>query len=566
MRHAAHRDEKTYARSYQSKVSVVDGQASFLGMPKQREHQELFRGYSFRLGPHQSPWLPKEVVSELERNSTWRMLQESLQDSDISNNRDRRQKIYDQLRRLRDDLKKQYWIKRSTDSQEATQYLFESPFQQTRKLMPSRNSLAELLFMKGNLREPQGRQAMQDLIDLCRQKRYDTTCPNLTESHTQCTHCGKQSPQYGSHSIRLNRAVTDHCACRSRTVNWLLHLYVCRETYFRRQGQFARFCWICFQWTMDRDVWTDHCESHLRQLPYRCDLQIFRKTIAHPGLCPACLGKESWAPEKRMTQFCQYSAWLRHVQSHLPGPLSTGGRCCHPRCHDSTPLASNSEIRDHWIDVHRIPSDVFSTQTGPKPGKKRSRSTIESSDESSEDLGPTASDVDSFVSYTAESFKLKPKGRYTGLARHGMDAMYDQHSPSQEDDSSSLKSDLDSDQPSKSAPNDDEMLSPSAKNSSTSGEILEQVSRRSSLTAHNNESCVGVYEDTDSDAEWEVQAITDSRMDPCRGFLYRVVWVGDWDDSWEPPTMLSCPDLVDDFHKCNPKKPSLTMGDRLEKE
>ena len=109
--------------------------------------------------------------------------------------------------------------------------------------------------------------------------------------------------------------------------------------------------------------------------------------------------------------------------------------------------------------------------------------------------------------------------------------MYDQHSPSHEDDSTSLKSDLDSDQPSISAANDDEMLSPSAKNSSTSGDILKYVSQRSSLTAHSNESCVGVDEDTDSDAEWEVQAITDSKMDPCRGFLYRVVWVGDWDDS-----------------------------------
>ena len=313
MRHAAHRDEKTYPRSYQSKVSTVDGQASFLGMPKQREHQELFRGYSFRLDPYHSPWLPKEVVSELEHNSTWRMLQESLQNSDISNDRNQRQKIYDQLRRLRDDAKRHYWTKRSTDSQDATHCPFESPFRQTRKLMPSRDSLARLLFMKGNLREPQGRQAMQDLIDLCRQKRYDTTCPNLTDSHTQCTHCGKHAPPYGPHSMRSNRAVTNHCTCRSRTVAWLLHLYVCRETHFRRQGQFARFCWICFQWTMDRDAWTDHCQSHLRQLPYRCDLQIFRKTIAHPGLCPACLGKESWASEKRMTQFCQYSAWLRHV-------------------------------------------------------------------------------------------------------------------------------------------------------------------------------------------------------------------------------------------------------------
>ena len=28
--------------------------------------------------------------------------------------------------------------------------------------------------------------------------------------------------------------------------------------------------------------------------------------------------------------------------------------------------------------------------------------------------------------------------------------------------------------------------------------------------------------------------------------------------------MLSCPDLVDDFHQSNPKKVSLTMGNQLE--
>ena len=183
-----------------------------------------------------------------------------------------------------------------------------------------------------------------------------------------------------------------------------------------------------------------------------------------------------------------------------------------------------------------------------------------------EDFGPKASDVDSFVSYTAESFKLKAKGRYAGLARHGTDAMYDQYSPSQEDDSTSLMGNFNSDQPSISLANDYEMLSPGAENSSTRGRLHEHVSRRSSFTAHSNESSVSIDGDTDSDAEWEVQAITDSKIDPHRGFLYRVVWVGDWDDSWEPPAMLSCPDLVNDFHQCNPKKPSLTTGDQLEKE
>ena len=82
--------------------------------------------------------------------------------------------------------------------------------------------------------------------------------------------------------------------------------------------------------------------------------------------------------------------------------------------------------------------------------------------------------------------------------------MYDQYSPSYKDDSTSLKSDLDSNQPLISVANDDEMLFPSAKNSLMSKEILEYILRRLSLTAHSNESSVGFNEDTDSNVEWEV--------------------------------------------------------------
>ena len=75
--------------------------------------------------------------------------------------------------------------------------------------------------------------------------------------------------------------------------------------------------------------------------------------------------------------------------------------------------------------------------------------------------------------------------------------------------------------------NDYEMLSPGTENVSTRGRIHEYVLRRLSFTAHSNESSVGVDGDSDSDAKWEVQVITDSKIEPYRGFLYRVVWVGD---------------------------------------
>ena len=317
---------------------------------------------------------------------------------------------------------------------------------------------------------------------------------------------------------------------------------------------------------MGRDAWADHCQSHLQNLPYRCDLQIFRKVIAHPGLCPACLGQESWASEKRMTQFCQYNTWLKHLQSHLRGPLRAGGHCRHPRCHDSAPLATSSDLEDHWINIHRIPGDIFSTRNASKPGTKRSRPTVDSSDEYSGGPGPGAPELDSFVSYTAESFKRKRKGNRTCLPSHGADKMYDQHGHGQEDNSTLSMGHVRSDQCTIASVAHDETLHSSADDSSARQESREHVLSCSLPTSYDTDDGGSVDRDTDSDVEWEVEAITDSKVDTCRGFLYRVVWVGDWKDSWEAPAMLSCPDLLEDFHRCNPEKPSPEMEDRLEEE
>ena len=65
--------------------------------------------------------------------------------------------------------------------------------------------------------------------------------------------------------------------------------------------------------------------------------------------------------------------------------------------------------------------------------------------------------------------------------------------------------------------------------------------------------------------EWEVNRILDSKVDRRRkgpGLLYLVEWKG-FDNtpdatSWEPPEHLAhAPDLVQDFHRVYPDKPSL---------
>ena len=54
--------------------------------------------------------------------------------------------------------------------------------------------------------------------------------------------------------------------------------------------------------------------------------------------------------------------------------------------------------------------------------------------------------------------------------------------------------------------------------------------------------------------EWQVKAIVDCKIDKERGFLYRINWKGDYEDTWEPPSHLNCDELVKAFHLRHPNK------------
>lgn len=56
------------------------------------------------------------------------------------------------------------------------------------------------------------------------------------------------------------------------------------------------------------------------------------------------------------------------------------------------------------------------------------------------------------------------------------------------------------------------------------------------------------------DEEWEVQDMIDCRLDRRGGLPYRVVWIGDREDTWEPSQLLSYPELVRAFHVAHPHK------------
>jgi hypothetical protein len=83
-------------------------------------------------------------------------------------------------------------------------------------------------------------------------------------------------------------------------------VYHCRKTSAKRDGRFAEFCFLCFQWLESQESWRSHAAEHLRPngglgpLPLKCNIAHFRHNLIRLGLCPECLGDEDAEPEDRL--------------------------------------------------------------------------------------------------------------------------------------------------------------------------------------------------------------------------------------------------------------------------
>lgn len=328
MRFAAHINPNTYRRSYQTSIPIVDGQASYFQYePRNTELHALRRGYSWRRNPHHQPELREATRVAIQYNTSEK--QEDARDDFAWKNQKERQKVYDQRRGRRDHLlRQQYSAAPQPDGRP-----YESDFNQTRKLMPERDRLATSLFMEGSLRDDTGRTIMNDLIHLCRQGGSATYCLGLNPSGTLCATCGERSRKGDEHS-------------------WWSHLYRCRTKAARRDGGFAEFCFLCFVWYDDHGAWRRHVQEHLRDLPLKCNMAVFRHNVVRPALCPACLGDESLNPEHRFRQYVNLTTWKSHLQDHLQhGLVQT---CPHPRCRHGSETSAGSEFLGHLADVHGI--------------------------------------------------------------------------------------------------------------------------------------------------------------------------------------------------------------------
>ena len=201
MRFGAHRNQGTYPAAYQPRISTVDGQATFFELDRQNmQIHELFRGYSLRRDYNYRPTLPDHRRRQLEEPALAagdEKAASSIDERDIKE----RQKHYDQKRQARDRALREHQPSSQADSWTSEDFPYESDFVQTRKLMPERDRLAENLFKAGSLRDEVGMTVMDDLVQLLRTKRSQTSCRGLNESFDQCDTCQRPQSTYASPSL-----------------------------------------------------------------------------------------------------------------------------------------------------------------------------------------------------------------------------------------------------------------------------------------------------------------------------------------------------------------------------
>lgn len=216
MRFGGHRNQGTYAAAYQSRISTVDGQATFFELDRQDKRlHELFRGYSLRRNYNHWPTLPEYRRHELEK------LEPAAADQEADPSMDERgsdmkvrQRVYDQKRQTRDRALRNHQTCLQAETLIPDDFLYESDFVYTRKLMPERDRLAENLFKEGSLRDPVGMTIMDDLVRLLQTKKSQTYCRGLNSSFDACDTCHQQRIGYVT-GLSLSRPMNSTHFCHA---------------------------------------------------------------------------------------------------------------------------------------------------------------------------------------------------------------------------------------------------------------------------------------------------------------------------------------------------------------
>ena len=257
--------------------------------------------------------------------------------------------------------------------------------------MPKRDRLATTLLISGSLRDSNGCRIMEDLVALCSSQNTDTFCASLNGSRTECVTCGL-SKSSGSH-------------------NWWYHLYGCRKRQTSREGRFAEFCFLCFEWLEGAEAWNDHARQHLKSMPLRYNPTVFRGNLVRPSLCPEYLGNDGLPPRQRMRQFLSVTEWKDYVGKCI-GPRHDGRiKCRHPRCYKTLVFNKVSTFVEHYADIHQIPSPrsgefgTLDSNDGPSLMSSRFHENTQKSRRVSKRRTRVRQMRDVFVNYTQPNMK-----------------------------------------------------------------------------------------------------------------------------------------------------------------
>ncbi|PGH27131.1 hypothetical protein AJ80_01087 [Polytolypa hystricis UAMH7299] len=165
-------------------------------------------------------------------------------------------------------------------------------FDRVAHLMPERRRLASLLPLPVPLRSPEGRQALKDMIAICRQKNSVPDHPAL-KANNDCCPVAKCS------------ILLDGQSTKSASEGWN-HIYRCLKRSLQKQHGFGALCFICHRRITDKIEFEQHCQyylDHPQTIPLQYGFLEFRGMLASPGYCPGCLQDTTKPASDRMKPF-----------------------------------------------------------------------------------------------------------------------------------------------------------------------------------------------------------------------------------------------------------------------
>lgn len=196
MKFAGHTESKTFGNNYSHPVTEVDGPANFLGMATRRAHILNRRGLGIHLN-QDNYWnnLPAKADFEFHDRPDVQKLDEEIETLGLRISHTKIAAVKDELR-LKQLGKYRHKRKLYLDALKSSQseklgcdIRNQTVFQYRCRAMPERDLLATLLPKKVELRSQEGRQALEALEALCRDRGKVFYRQSLQPQNGKCD-CG----------------------------------------------------------------------------------------------------------------------------------------------------------------------------------------------------------------------------------------------------------------------------------------------------------------------------------------------------------------------------------------